>query len=232
MSSQIYETILESFRDVSNGAISTNGANATSWVQPAAVEPVATQFQQAARQLAGAGTAQSDAIAANTRAVLSATKTAAGAPPESGGVNAGTIASTILKSGLGVIPLISGLLGLFSGGAEEAPTPLTRYTPPQPLHVNAAQWGGIIGSADYGQTGALRPFVTAELSSAAFSPAAGNLRPAEPIAESRVPIAPVVNVQVQAMDSQSFLDHSQEITRAVRDAMLNLNAINDVVNDL
>jgi len=32
--------------------------------------------------------------------------------------------------------------------------------------------------------------------------------------------APVINVQVQAMDSQSFLDHSQEIARAARAAMV------------
>jgi hypothetical protein len=39
-------------------------------------------------------------------------------------------------------------------------------------------------------------------------------------------------VQVQAIDSQSFLDHSDEIARAVRQAMLNMNSINDVVTDL
>jgi len=37
---------------------------------------------------------------------------------------------------------------------------------------------------------------------------------------------------VQAMDARSFLDHSSEIAAAVRTAMLNLNSINDVVNDL
>jgi hypothetical protein len=39
-------------------------------------------------------------------------------------------------------------------------------------------------------------------------------------------------VQVQAMDSQSFMDHSQEIAQAVRQAMLNLNSLNDVIADL
>jgi hypothetical protein len=38
-------------------------------------------------------------------------------------------------------------------------------------------------------------------------------------------------VQVQAMDSRSFLDHSDEIARAVREAMLNAHALNDVVNE-
>jgi len=44
--------------------------------------------------------------------------------------------------------------------------------------------------------------------------------------------APQITVNVQAMDSQSFLDHSNEIAQAVRAAMLNLNSITDVVNDL
>jgi hypothetical protein len=34
------------------------------------------------------------------------------------------------------------------------------------------------------------------------------------------------------MDSQSFLDHSDLIAQAVRQAMLNMNSVNDVVNDL
>jgi hypothetical protein len=34
------------------------------------------------------------------------------------------------------------------------------------------------------------------------------------------------------MDSQSFLDHSQEIARAVREAMLNTSSLNDVVSEL
>jgi len=44
--------------------------------------------------------------------------------------------------------------------------------------------------------------------------------------------APQITVNVQAMDARSFLDHSSEIAQAVRDAMLNLNSINDVVSEL
>ena len=44
--------------------------------------------------------------------------------------------------------------------------------------------------------------------------------------------APQITVNVQAMDARSFLDRSSDIAAAVRDAMLNLNSINDVVNDL
>jgi hypothetical protein len=41
-----------------------------------------------------------------------------------------------------------------------------------------------------------------------------------------------LTIQVQAIDSQSFLDHSDEIAQAVRQAMLNSNGLNDVVSDL
>lgn len=44
-------------------------------------------------------------------------------------------------------------------------------------------------------------------------------------------IRPIV-VQVQAMDSRSFLDHRDEIARAVRQAMLETNALGDAVREL
>lgn len=44
--------------------------------------------------------------------------------------------------------------------------------------------------------------------------------------------SPQITIQVQAMDSRSFLDHSHDIAQAVREAMLNMHALNDVVNDL
>ena len=45
--------------------------------------------------------------------------------------------------------------------------------------------------------------------------------------------APQITVNVSAMDSQSFLDHSTDISEAlVREAMLNMHPINDVVASL
>jgi len=41
-----------------------------------------------------------------------------------------------------------------------------------------------------------------------------------------------ITVNVQAMDAQSFLDNSSQIAQAVRSAMLSMNSINDVVNEL
>jgi hypothetical protein len=44
--------------------------------------------------------------------------------------------------------------------------------------------------------------------------------------------APQITVHVSAMDSQSFMDRSTDIANAVREAMLNLHPINDVVASL
>jgi hypothetical protein len=44
--------------------------------------------------------------------------------------------------------------------------------------------------------------------------------------------SPQVTVNVSAMDSQSFMDRSNDIASAVREAMLNLHPINDVVANL
>jgi hypothetical protein len=51
-------------------------------------------------------------------------------------------------------------------------------------------------------------------------------------AESSTQQGNSILVQVQAMDSQSFMDHSHDIAQAVRQAMLNLNSLNDVILDL
>ena len=41
-----------------------------------------------------------------------------------------------------------------------------------------------------------------------------------------------ITVQVQALDSQSFLDHSHDIAQAVRQAMLETSVLNDVIREV
>jgi hypothetical protein len=134
-----------------------------------------------------------------------------------------------------MVPLVAGILKLFGGGQDPAPPPLVKYAAPPAASFEAAQWGDQISDADYDQTGLPRLY----LGGGTANPAGTNPATADAAAYGAsagpgpsVPSAPVVTVNVQAMDSRSFLDHSQEIARAVRDAMLNLNAINDVVSDL
>jgi hypothetical protein len=80
---------------------------------------------------------------------------------------------------------------------------------PAPVDFQAAETATGFASVDYGQNGMPRAYDQGAAAS-----------------------APQVNVTVQAMDARSFLDRSSDIAAAVRDAMLNLNSINDVVNDL
>ncbi|HVY93130.1 MAG TPA: hypothetical protein VHA14_10290 [Bryobacteraceae bacterium] len=114
--------------------------------------------------------------------------------------------------GLGLLsPVISGLLSLFGvGGSKPQPDPLPVYTAPPSVQISDT----------------LR---NAAVSGAAPSAATAAAGVAAPQASSG---APQVTVNVSAMDSQSFMDRSTDIANAVREAMLNLHPINDVVASL
>jgi len=155
--------------------------------------------------------------------------------PSSGGGVAGEIGKTALKffsSGLGVMPLISGVAGLFGGGTP-APPPLVKYAMPRSIQVTAANSteGGSFQFADHGQDGTVRSYNEISGGSNPASGGSTSLWPAAGQNAGGGPASQVV-VNIQAMDSRSFLDHSQEIAQAVRDAMLNMHALNDVVSEL
>jgi hypothetical protein len=153
----------------------------------------------------------------------------------SGGISAESIASTVLESGLGMVPLIVGLLGLFGGGGTPAPPTLEKYAMPDRLYFEGADTGSDVSGADYDQMGMPRAYSAAPDGTSAQT--SGTASPGSS-GGSGVPSGPSgagaaqITVNVQAMDSQSFLDHSNEIAQAVRAAMLNSNSINDVVNNL
>jgi hypothetical protein len=154
------------------------------------------------------------------------------ASTSSGGITAESIAMTVLESGLGMVPLIVGLLGLFGGGGTPAPPALEKYAMPDRLYLEGADTGSDVSGADYDQMGMPRAYSTAPDGTSTQS--SGLAAPGSSSGSSTASGAPApqITVNVQAMDSRSFLDHSSEIAQAVRDAMLNLNSINDVVNDL
>lgn len=130
---------------------------------------------------------------------------------ESAASRAGSAALTVAKTaasgflgGFGLSPIVSGLLKLFGGGGgdSEAPAPVAKYAAPSALQIQAGLNGG------------------------------GELTEVDYGVGGRVRALPNITVQVQAMDSRSFLDRSDEIARAVRQAMLESHAINDVVAEL
>lgn len=173
---------------------------------------LADALQIAGRQIEGLRTvneALAEALGRNTVAVIES-----GSSRGAAGVvaDAGKTAASVLTSGLGLAPLFTSLFRLFRGGQKEELEPLIEYAAPAVLRVNAANSSlsngtGGLPSVDYSQDGL-------------------------PRVVERTSFAPQITVQVSAMDSRSFLDHSDDIARAVREAMLNMHSLNDVVSDL
>jgi hypothetical protein len=181
---------------------------------PAALGDAVTDLT---RQLTGVGSVSqvlSETVAGNTQAVAQNT-VAQGAKSLVGEI--GKTATSVLGGALGLSPLISGIVSLFGGGKAEPPPPLVRFALPPAVKLEGSVSGGRIAGVDYDQSGNPRAFSSPDASA---TPSAGGPAPAQ------------ITVQVQAMDSQSFLDHSNDIARAVRDAMLNMHSLNDVVSDL
>jgi hypothetical protein len=136
--------------------------------------------------------------------------------PASGGGSTGdsilgTIGSTlggVLGGGLGLAPLISGIAGLFGGGDSSTPAAIPTYMAPLPINLDAgfSEGGGGAYGVDSAQGGTPRAMTSSPSSQ--------------------------ITVQVQAMDSSSFLDHSQDIALAVRQAMLQSTVLNDVIREV
>jgi hypothetical protein len=153
------------------------------------------------------------------------------------GDTAESVISTVFKSGFGLAPLISGLVGLFSGGDASTPPALVKYAAPPKVDFQAAESGGQVSGVDYDQTGMPRNYSETALSGGASADVSGGTSGAAYEQPSSATggtssAAPQITVNVQAMDARSFLDRSSDIAAAVREAMLNMNSINDVVNDL
>jgi hypothetical protein len=150
---------------------------------------------------------QISALQDNTQAVTQNTSKA------SGGSSVGSTVESAASSFLGgwlssLSPLIGGLLSLFGGGGQTLATP-TPFMLPAPVQSSTgltASGGGQVTPVSYGETG-------------------------QPRAQS-AGTTTQVTIQVNAMDSQSFLDHSDDIANAVKQAILNSNSLNDVISAL
>ena len=155
----------------------------------------------------------------------------------SSGSSAEDIVKDVFESGIGVVPLLSSLFGLFGGGDEQSP-PLLKYQMPSSVSFMSADTDTGLTAADYDQMGSPRVYDSSHAQAAGSpgSSSGGSLVNAgisnDTRAAGATPAAPQITVNVQAMDAQSFADRSSDIAQAVRSAMLNLSSINDVVNEL
>jgi hypothetical protein len=137
-----------------------------------------------------------------------------------------TTSSNFLLKGLTLAPLIRGLFSLFRKEDDTEPVAPVRFSLPAPIRTEAGLApDGQTVSIDRGAGDRIRTLRQPE--SQSVQGEAGR----SGVAASNAPTQNIT-VQVNAMDSRSFLDHSEDIARAVREAMLHSHSINDVVNDL
>jgi hypothetical protein len=230
MAGRTIDRLLETFLEAAGSAVCNTEQGGIALPAP----------EGAAEETAGKGAADSSASPSSTQLPSSpaanATSSAAGlygssenpvgsnvyaAPLSSNqtgssGSSIGSIATTFLESGFGMAAVVQGILGLFSGGGSAQP-PLQKYEMPSAIAFDSAETASGLAGADYDQSGSPRTI--------APEPAGG-------VSASAAKSAPQITVNVQAIDAQSFLDHSDAIAQAVRGAMLNSSSINDVVNEL
>lgn len=110
--------------------------------------------------------------------------------------------------GSGLSSIVSGIAGVFGGGKPAAPAPLYQFNLPQSVSVEAGVTRrGQFVPVNYSQSGQARPN------------------------ETPPPVAQAVP-QAMAVDTRWFMDHSEDIASAVKEAMLHSHSINDVVADL
>jgi hypothetical protein len=167
---------------------------------------IASQLQE----LQTINQSQMESIEANTSAVTASTSTKGSGSGTSAAGSVGNTLLDVLGLGSGLSPLISGLVSLFGGGGSNQSTAVTPYIQPLPVNLSAGFSGSTAGGAsgvDYGEGGQPRQTTAAA-------------------AQQQI------TVQVQAMDSQSFLDRSNDIAAAVRKAMLETSTLNDVIREV
>lgn len=152
----------------------------------------------------------------------------------------------VLAGGMGMVPLGLELASIFGGGSSDTPPPLTRYAMPDSIgFVGSTDDSGALSDADFGQTGTPRSYGTPSPQASSTSqysassqystsytpaPAAPSTQNAQSSGGSSQ--SQPIQITVQAMDSQSFLDHSDDIANAVNKALRSLHPLTDTINNL
>ena len=161
------------------------------------------------------------------RAMQSSSTSAGGS---SGGGILGDVAGAI-TGGLGLESLIGGVADLFGGGGSgSAPAAPTPYVQPLPIQLDAG-FSAAEGGAPFA-TDAAEGNLPRAMTSGSGGPGAVGGSSAGSSAQTSSGAGSQITVQVQALDSQSFLDRSNDIAMAVRQAMLQTTVLNDVIREV
>ena len=231
MSSTTQEQLLRFFREAAGTNVSETPT--ASHVAESSGRPLA---EAAAGAALGPASDAADGQGYAATPVGTSTENGADTAQSTGGTGSAieSALTTFLEGGFGIVPLVSGLMGLFDGGSS-APPQLEKYQKPSSIDFVSADTPNGLEAADYDQLGMPRladtalPASTAASSPGASGPSAGGT------ASSAGPSAAAMRqmtLNIQAMDAQSILDRSGDIAQAVRSAMLNMSSINDVISDL
>lgn len=176
----------------------------------------ANQFQKVAD---GGGKTVAGATAAQALRIIAKGAVA----PKSTTNPISNILSKIPGVSLAISPIISGIIGLF-GGHNNAPPALTPFVLPSSVRLDAA-----IGPKDqflpasHGTNGLSKLNGVPSASQPNVPGAQQNA--GQQAATQQINVAP-------PLDSHFFLDHSDQIALAVKDAMLHSSSLNDVITDL
>ena len=223
---------------VNNAGLDGNSSSGTN--APIDIRSVIQGATEQIQQLQRVTQSNVDSITANTDALASkggseSTSTGSGLLSDVGSAASGLLSGGGLLGGLlgggGLFgDAISGLAGLFGSGSAQPD--FTQYQAPVPQNFELAQSGGRTGDAVDGDNGQPRIAPVTELGLSGVQSLADSQTGTPRAGSNNSGSNQQVTVNIQAMDSQSFMDRSTDIAQAVRSAMLNMSSINDVVNDL
>jgi hypothetical protein len=200
------DNIASTPQGVASGALGQVGSSGSGGVD--------SQVASLSKQLGDLKTVQQtqlDKLNANTLALQQNTASKSTATSSGSGA-LGSLASDLFGGALGIAPIIKGIVDLFSSNTPVQP--LVPFSLPASIQYEGALNGttGSVSTVDNGQGGQPRIL------------GGGGSQTAQ--------ASPNVTIQVNAMDTQSFLDRSDDIARAVRQALLNSSSLNDVIADL
>lgn len=157
--------------------------------------------------------AQSTSVQENTKALLESARVRTSEGIASNTTQVLQRSSSFLGGFLGLSPIVSGLMKLFGGGSEPAPLPaLPVFRLPSTVSIE----GGITGQG----SSAILPVSTSQ---------SGLTRIDDSVRRST---NASINVTINALDARGVLERSDDIARAVREAMLHSHALNDVIGDM
>jgi hypothetical protein len=228
MSSTSQQTILSTFNNAAGSQASGSGATGAAGGQSTSSSSTDQGLTDALTQATQVIDAQTEATSANTDALGVETQTKSSSSGSSVASDAMTTASSVLGGGLSLLPLVSIFTSLFGGGQSQ-PAPLVPYSMPPALNLQATTNDQDV---TYGENGLPKTAGQTAANQQSINQPAANQQTAAQPATSAASSTQQITVQVQAMDSQSFLDHSDDIAQAVRQAMLNMSSLNDVVSSL